>query len=146
MVVKSATKKRLMDLGIPEYMAHTLADNRKWDDVKYLTFEEVWNITWPILFLQLGLGGSEGDIQNQVKGKKMLYDMLIKIKQKIINNLWTYESWVLDRDEQRLLLEQPVGLRNRTESWWRVTLKENRHILSMGYNPFINWAKNYPFK
>ena len=146
MVVKSATKKRLMDLGFPEYMAHTLADDRKWDEVKYLIFEEVWYITWPILFLQLGFDGNEGDIQNQVKGKKILYDMLIKVKQKIINNLWTYESWVLDRDEKIKILQPPDGLRNRVESWWGVTSKENRQILSIGYNPFINWAKNYPFK
>lgn len=146
MVVKSATKKRLMDLGFPEFMAHTLADDRKWDEVKYLTFEEVWNITWPVFFVMGQFDGYEGDIQNQVKGKKMLYDMLIKIKQKIINNLWIYESWVLDRDEKIKILQPPDGLRNRAESWWRVTLKENRQILSMGHNPFINWTKNYPFK
>ena len=32
MVVKSATKKKLMDLGIAENFAHILADDRKWDD------------------------------------------------------------------------------------------------------------------
>ena len=36
MVVKSATKKKLMDLGIEEEYAHKLADDRKWDDVKGL--------------------------------------------------------------------------------------------------------------
>ena len=39
MVVKSATKKKLMDLGFPEDWAHKLADDRKWDDVKKL---------WPV--------------------------------------------------------------------------------------------------
>ena len=34
MVVKSATKKKLMDLQIDEEYAHKLADDRKWDDVK----------------------------------------------------------------------------------------------------------------
>ena len=37
MVVKSATKKKLMDLGIEEESAHKLADDRKWDDVKGLS-------------------------------------------------------------------------------------------------------------
>ena len=37
MVVKSATKKKLMDLGIEEEYAHKLADDRKWDDVKVLS-------------------------------------------------------------------------------------------------------------
>ncbi len=30
MVVKSATKKKLMDIGIPEEVAHVLSDNRRW--------------------------------------------------------------------------------------------------------------------
>ena len=37
MVVKSATKKKLMDLGIEEEYAHKLADDKKWDDVKVLS-------------------------------------------------------------------------------------------------------------
>ena len=36
MVVKSACKERLIDLGFPESWAHILADDRKWDDVKEL--------------------------------------------------------------------------------------------------------------
>ena len=30
MVVKSATKKKLMEIGIPEEVAHVLSDNRRW--------------------------------------------------------------------------------------------------------------------
>ncbi len=41
MVVKSATKKKLMDMQIPEEYAHLLADDRKWDDVKVLTAQEI---------------------------------------------------------------------------------------------------------
>ena len=44
MVVKSATKKKLMDLGIAENFAHTLANDRKWDDVKILTAQEIAQI------------------------------------------------------------------------------------------------------
>ena len=36
MVVKSATKKRMMELGIPEVLAHALADEMKWGDWKDL--------------------------------------------------------------------------------------------------------------
>ena len=38
MVVKSATKKKLMDLQIDEEYAHKLADDRKWDDVKSVSY------------------------------------------------------------------------------------------------------------
>ena len=41
MVVKSATKKKLMDMLVPEEHAHKLADDRKWDDVKILTVEQI---------------------------------------------------------------------------------------------------------
>tara|TARA_B100000287_G_scaffold194725_1_gene183955 strand:+ start:11263 stop:11745 length:483 start_codon:yes stop_codon:yes gene_type:complete len=34
MVVKSATKKKLMDIGIPEEVAHVLSDNRRWSPAK----------------------------------------------------------------------------------------------------------------
>ena len=44
MVVKSATKKKLMDLGVTENFAHTLADDRKWDNVKILSREEIAKI------------------------------------------------------------------------------------------------------
>ncbi|MEL0100643.1 MAG: DNA-directed RNA polymerase subunit A'' [Euryarchaeota archaeon] len=41
MVVKSATKKKLMDMLVPEEHAHKLADDRKWDDVKILTVDQI---------------------------------------------------------------------------------------------------------
>ena len=44
MVVKSATKKKLMDLGIEEEYAHKLADDKKWDDVKILTSAQIAQI------------------------------------------------------------------------------------------------------
>ena len=44
MVVKSATKKKLMDLGLSNSMAHTLADDRKWDDVKNMSPNEIYDI------------------------------------------------------------------------------------------------------
>ena len=48
MPVKSATKKKLMDNGFPEKWAHILAFDRKWDDVKILTLEDI--------YVQLGVG------------------------------------------------------------------------------------------
>ena len=41
MVVKSATKKKLMDLGVAENFAHQLADDRKWDDVKTMSATDI---------------------------------------------------------------------------------------------------------
>ena len=58
MVVKSATKKKLMDMGIPEDYAHNLADGRKWDDVKILSQGEIAKIC--------GLSSEEADRLSQV--------------------------------------------------------------------------------
>jgi len=68
MVVKSATKKRLMDLGFPESWAHILADDRKWDDVIDL---------WPI------------QIKNAVMGIYTLPDLDIEVMEKwlLLNQL-----------------------------------------------------------
>ena len=41
MVVKSATKKKLIDLGVAENFAHALANDRKWDEVKVLAVHEI---------------------------------------------------------------------------------------------------------
>lgn len=44
MVVKSATKKKLQDLGVPDTFAHALANDRKWDDVKVLGVQDIAQI------------------------------------------------------------------------------------------------------
>ncbi len=44
MVVKSATKKKLMDLGIPQAVANELANNRRWHDLASLTHQEMYDI------------------------------------------------------------------------------------------------------
>ena len=44
MVVKSATKKKLMHRGMSESLAHTLANDRKWDDIMKLSPRELGEI------------------------------------------------------------------------------------------------------
>jgi hypothetical protein len=54
MVVKSATKKKLMDLGVPEPAAHILSHDRKWDDVKQLQLVDL-----PFVLSNLNLTSTE---------------------------------------------------------------------------------------
>jgi|ETNvirome_6_1000_1030641.scaffolds.fasta_scaffold22735_2 hypothetical protein len=42
MVVKSATKKKLMDWGIPEGMAHYMADDMKYGAIESMTWDEFY--------------------------------------------------------------------------------------------------------
>jgi hypothetical protein len=44
MVVKSATKKKLMDLGCPEPLAHKWADDRKWHHIREMNFDDIMSI------------------------------------------------------------------------------------------------------
>lgn len=44
MVVKSATKKKLLDLGFSDSIAHKLADDRKWDDLKDMSPDDIYEI------------------------------------------------------------------------------------------------------
>ena len=44
MVVKSATKKRLMELGVSEEFAHKLATDRNMTDIKTLSHDEIASI------------------------------------------------------------------------------------------------------
>lgn len=48
-IIKSATKKRLMDLGIAENLANELSRDRKWADVRTLHLDDIQSI----------LGGSQ---------------------------------------------------------------------------------------
>ena len=41
MVVKSATKKRLMELGVSEEFAHKLATDRNMTDIKSMSHDDV---------------------------------------------------------------------------------------------------------
>ena len=45
MVVKSATKKRLMELGVSEEFAHKLATDRNMTDIKTLSHDETVSYT-----------------------------------------------------------------------------------------------------
>jgi len=47
MVVKAATKKKLMGIGVAENHAHNLASNRKWADVKTLSPANILEIIFP---------------------------------------------------------------------------------------------------
>ena len=68
MVVKSACKKKLMDLGFPESWAHILADDRKWDDVIDL---------WPIQIKNAVMGiYTLPDLDIEVMGKWLLLNQL----------------------------------------------------------------------
>jgi len=49
MVVKSATKKRLMDNGVPESVAHSLADDRPMEKVRELRIHQIADIAYDYL-------------------------------------------------------------------------------------------------
>lgn len=65
MVVKSATKKKLMGIGIPEEVAHVLSDNRRWSPLSKAvndSFTSIKELMNPTGFLR----GSEPSVQEFV--------------------------------------------------------------------------------
>ena len=46
MVVKAATKKRLLELGFPQRVAHLLATDRNMADIKELSVDEIKDINY----------------------------------------------------------------------------------------------------
>ena len=63
MVVKSATKKKLMDRGMGEDAAHRLATDRRWDDVMKMTPREIGEVVGRVedaaIIIWLKIGGLE---------------------------------------------------------------------------------------
>lgn len=77
MVVKSATKKKLMDRGMSEPLAHTLATNRKWDDVMKLSPRELGEIVDRVedaaIIIWLKIGGLEVKFDKGVDDEVFLF-------------------------------------------------------------------------
>ena len=65
MVVKSATKKKLMDIGIPEGMAHYMADDMRYDAIKSMTWDEFLGKYANTFQSALGYGKYGENIQNK---------------------------------------------------------------------------------
>jgi len=156
MVVKSATKKKLMDLGFPQGAAHTLADDRKWDAVKMLTFEEVYALTWIYFVNKDGVRGwGDLSLDEMKSSKKRLYDIMQNAKEIILKrysyNIQDYNDYkefgdVFNEEEEEIRLANLMQI-DRIDSWWKVTTKEN--LIALGIlpsHPFINWTKSFPFK
>jgi hypothetical protein len=79
MVVKSATKKRLMDMGFPESWAHTIADDRKWDGVI-----ELWPIQIKNAVISNKIVDDEYGLNIEVMEKWLLLNCLITQTTKIL--------------------------------------------------------------
>jgi len=54
MVVRSASKKKLIDLGFTNSMAHLLANDRKWDDIKDMSPNEIYEIIKEVAQYSMG--------------------------------------------------------------------------------------------
>tara|TARA_Y100000361_G_scaffold154348_1_gene179837 strand:+ start:1748 stop:2239 length:492 start_codon:yes stop_codon:yes gene_type:complete len=102
MPVKSATKKKLMDNGFPEKWAHILAFDRRWDDVKILTLEDIYKV------LNVGNPGgqvvwdNEKDLKRDMIKINSLANRLIKRTHEwnLIRELADGESMSIERVNQ----------------------------------------------
>ena len=78
-IIKSATKKRLMDLGIAEDMATKLSRDRKWADVRTLHLDDIQSIiggsqfSAMVIYLRIHFRVAILDFFREV-GEKTAYD------------------------------------------------------------------------
>ena len=68
MVVKSASKKKLMDLGVSERAAHILATDRKWDDIELLSQAEINTLLAVIVGSKISV-----DTYNRIQGQHTVW-------------------------------------------------------------------------
>ena len=126
MVVKSATKKKLMDLGIAEEFAHRLADDRKWDDVKVLTAGEIAQIC----------ATDSGQAQKQKAAEKTLIRRRVatRRRKKSVLPLQEYDSEDKMRQIHRDMdIENPMF-----SSLSDAAAKENMRITPKTINDLVN--------
>ena len=103
MVVKSASKKKLMDLGVSEAAAHILADGRKWDSIELLSQAEINTLLAPSPGQPIGIGDPV-DTYNRIQGQHTLW-----IEPRIRRWYWWSPFDVQD------LISEMAMLRNRKE-------------------------------
>ena len=102
MVVKSATKKKLMDLGCPEYMAHRWADDRIWDDIIPMNFDDIMNTfpyNWPAVNRAAPFWGGMVVVEDKNEYSKYIYDIVETMRENELDRL----AKNLERSENTLI-------------------------------------------
>jgi len=144
MVVKSATKKWLMDGGMPEFYAHILADDRRpfaWKmhsiSTKAITEMNYEEIVECILESQKIPFYGNSDLSPFYFSKE-LYAEMGEILQRV-KKYWLqrYEEYLLEDDPLRVVLIMEYGILKD----WDI----KKYGLRAGYWEFMNWTKN-PFQ
>ncbi len=98
MVVKSATKKKLMGLGCPEPLAHRWANDNKWNDIVLMNFDDI----------RSALGGVA--LPSKKEYGEFIYDLVRTIRE---NELERVGRRVLFLEEALAnILDYPEGYRD----------------------------------
>ena len=159
MVVKAATKKKLMDLGCPQYMAHRWADDRIWyEDIIPMNFDDIMGI-----FPYNWLGFSESSslpsyhwrnrlaAMDKIEYSKYIYDIVETMRENELVMVAQIEKKYRDGEGRGDVYEKQV---RRSRAKYRKMI-ENFGIIPNGSpysylredSPnFINWINVNPFE
>jgi len=137
MVVKAATKKKLMDLGCPEIMAHKWADDRKWGIIVLMNFDDIMSIfsKRPQYIYPKG-----------VVREKDIYDIVREIRENELNRLhnnppaWTKKEFYGFRDDLR---EEYI---KKVEAFGMIPVGSRYSYLRVDSQNFMNWINENPFE
>ncbi len=142
MVVKAATKKKLMDLGCPEIMAHKWADGRKWNIIVLMNFDDIMSIFSDSPYLPWAKYSKL--LPKGVVREKYIYDIVRKMRENELDK-------VIGMDPLRLPFP-----RSRTgtmaeyikmiENFGRIPAGSPYSYLREDSQNFMNWINENPFE
>ncbi len=160
MVVKAATKKKLMDLGCPESNAHRWADDRRWhEDIVPMNFDDIMGLfpySWSLLNW-LGAGnmkrpkGSPPRKGGEIGYVKYVYDMVETIRENELVMVAQIEKKYRDDEgggdvyETRARMSR-AEYRKVMENFGMIPLGSPYSYLREDSQNFMNWINENPLE
>jgi len=150
MVVKAATKKKLMDLGCPEYMAHRWANGRIWyEDIVPMNFDDIMGISpyyHRIAARRQGLAAMD-----KIEYSKYIYDIVKTIRENELVRIAQIEKKYKDDEGrgdkyEKMARRSRVEYRKMIENFGRIPAGSPYYYLIEDSLNFINWINENPFE
>ena len=153
MVVKAATKKKLMDLGCPALNAHRWANDRMWyEDIVPMNFDDIMSL-FPRGYpnkrlMHLYRGAAKGDAIRYVK---YIYEMVRTIRENELVRVAQIEKKYRDDEgggdvyETRARMSR-AEYRKVMENFGMIPLGSPYSYLREDSQNFMNWINENPFE
>ena len=134
MVVKAATKKKLMDLGCPEPLAHRWANDNRWSDIVLMNFDDIMSI----FSKQTQYIYPKGVVR-----EKDIYDIVREIRENELNRLHNNPPASIKSIKFFLRREEYI---KKVEAFGMIPAGSRYSYLREDSQNFMNWINENPFE